>query len=146
MKIILSGSLDFTKEITEIAEKLERMGHCVTIPKTSEDIINKNVSFDTIMEEKSSGKIVERGIKIDAIRKYFHKIKESDALLVLNFDKKSVKNYIGGATLIEMGFAHALNKRLLLLNGIPDMHYTDEIRIMEPEVLEGRLDKLAGKE
>lgn len=36
------------------------------------------------------------------------KIKNVDALLVLNFDKENKKNYIGGATFIE-------NKRIYLM-------------------------------
>lgn len=34
----------------------------------------------------------------------------SDAILVLNYDKKGIKNYIGGNTLMEMGFAHVHDK------------------------------------
>ena len=145
MKITLSGSLAFTKEIKEMARKLEGMGHEVTIPMTSKDIIDNKVTLEKVMKEKEDGSIVDRGIKIDAIRKYYHKIKESDALLVVNMEKNSIKNYVGGATLIEMGFAHALEKKLFLLNGIPEMKYTDEIKIMNPVVLEGNLEGI-GKE
>ncbi len=142
MKIIISGSLDFTNQIKEISENLKNMGHEVKIPKTAEDIINKNLSLEKIIKEKNNGEIVKRGIQIDAIRKHYKKIKEADALLVLNFDKKSIRNYIGGATLIEMGFAHVLDKKIFLLNGIPRMSYTDEIEIMNPEVLNGNLGKI----
>jgi len=145
MKITLSGSLAFTNEIKGIARKLEGMGHEVTIPMTSKDIIDNKVTLEKIMQEKEDGSIVDRGMKIDAIRRYYHKIKESDGLLVVNMDKNSIKNYIGGATLIEMGFAHALEKGLFLLNGIPEMKYTDEIKIMNPVVLNGDLERI-GKE
>ena len=41
---------------------------------------------------------------------------------------------------LEMGFAHVLGKKIFLLNGIPDMHYKDEIRAMQPVVLDGDLN------
>ena len=34
-----------------------------------------------------------------------------------------------------MGFAHVLNKKIYLLNNIPEMSYSDEIRAMQPIVL-----------
>ena len=39
----------------------------------------------------------------------------ADAVLVLNYDKKGIKNYIGGNTLMEIGFAHVLNQKIFLL-------------------------------
>jgi len=48
----------------------------------------------------------------------------------------------GSMTLLEMGFAHILNKKIFLLNDIPEMIYTDEIEAMQPIVLNGDLTKL----
>lgn len=143
MKIALAGSIDFTEEIRIIAEKLRALGHEVTLPRTSEKIIKGNLRMKDILEEKRNGKIVDRGIEIDALRKYFRIIDESDVLLVVNLDKKGIENYIGGATLMEMGFAQVLDKKVFLLNGIPEMGYTDEIKIMQPVILGGTLEKLA---
>jgi predicted RNA-binding protein with PUA domain len=66
----------------------------------------------------------------------------SDAILVLNFDKNGVKNYIGGNTLMEIGFAHVHDKKIFLLNPIPDMPYKDEIEATDPVVLSGDLSKI----
>jgi len=142
MKIVISGSLDFTEEIKKTSNVLKELGHEVIIPKTSEDIINGSVSLEQIMKEKSDGSIVDRAMNLDIIRYYFNEIKNADAVLVLNIDKKNVKNYIGGATFMEMSFAHVLGKKLFLINDVPDMHYTDEIRIMHPAVLNGDLKKI----
>ena len=60
-----------------------------------------------------------------------------------NFDKHNIQNYIGGNTFLEMGFAHILKKPIYLLNEIPEMSYTDELRAMQPIVIKGDLLKIA---
>ena len=79
---------------------------------------------------------------LDILKYYFGKIGESNAILVLNLDKNGVKGYVGGSTFLEMGFAHVLWKKIFLLNEIPDMNYTDEIRAMKPIVLNGKLEEI----
>lgn len=43
-----------------------------------------------------------------------------DAVLTLNFDKNEKKNYIGGATFIEIYEAFMKNKKIYLYNEIPE--------------------------
>ena len=69
-------------------------------------------------------------------------MKNYDAVLVVNPKKKDIYSYIGGNTLIEMAFAHILNKPLYVLYQIPDMQYTSEILAMNPIVLDGNLEIL----
>ena len=77
------------------------------------------------------------------IRRYFHLIKESDAILVLNYEKSGIKNYIGGNTLMEIGFAHVNGKKIFLLNPPPaEVSYAEEIEAMMDFVLNGDLSKL----
>ena len=59
--------------------------------------------------------------------------------LVLNFEKNGVKNYIGGNTLMEIGFAYVHYKKIFLFNPIPDMHYKDELKAMEPIIINRKL-------
>jgi hypothetical protein len=142
MKITICGSLDFTHEIGKIKNELERAGHAVSIPFTSQAILDGEFSLEEIKNRKETGTIVERMIKHDVIKAHYEKIKSSDAILVPNFDKKGINNYIGGNTFLEMGFAHVLGRHVFLLNPIPKMHYTDEIRAMQPVVLSGDLSKV----
>lgn len=142
MKITICASLDFTYEIKRVAEDLAGQGYEVIIPKTAEMILKGKISLERIKKEKESGKIVKRAEKMGIMRYYFGKIKESDAILVLNYDKKGIKNYIGGSVFLEMGFAYVLGKKIFLLNEIPDMHYKDEIRAMKPTILNGQLRKI----
>jgi len=142
MKIAICASLDFTHEMKEFAERLEKLGHETILPKTSEIILKGEISLEWIKKEKESGQIHKRMQEHDVLRYYFEKIKESDAVLVPNLEKKCVKGYIGGNTFLEMGFAHVLGKKIFLLNGIPNMPYIDEIKVMRPIVLNGKLEDI----
>lgn len=68
------------------------------------------------------------------------KIKNVDALLVLNFDKENKKNYIGGATFLEMYNSFLENKKIYLFNDIPQGDLYDEIHGFEPTIISGNLD------
>jgi len=142
MKISICGSLNFTHEIERVADKLKTLGFEVSIPISSEKILRGEFSLDEIKNEKENGKFSERAIKFDSIRAYWKIIKESDAILIVNLNKNNIKNYIGGNSFLEMGFAHILNKKIFLLNEIPEMIYTDEIKAMQPIVTNGDFSKI----
>jgi hypothetical protein len=139
MKIAICGSLDFTYEIDALANRLREFGFEVSIPISSEKILRGEFSLDEIKREKKNGKFADRAIKYNSIRAYWEVIKGCDAILVANYDKKGVANYIGGNSFLEMGFAHVLEKKIFLLNEIPQMIYRDEIKAMRPIVLNGDL-------
>lgn len=149
MKIIICGSIDFTPKIKEVADVLSGQGHDIDIPFTSQRIINGELTLEDFLNEKNKngdGAFRERAlrkIKDDVIKRYYNKISESDAILVLNLEKKGISNYIGGNTFLEMGFAHVLDKTIYLYNNIPDLLYTDEINAMQPVILNGDLLSLS---
>lgn len=140
MKISIVGSLDFAQEMKEIAEKLLGLGFEVDLPPTAKMILENKISSEQIKIEKEAGVFSQRVVESDAIRRYWNIIQNSDAVLVVNFDKKGIKGYIGGNSFLEMGFAHVLNKKIYLLNQIPVMGYKDEIEAMQPIVLNGDLN------
>jgi hypothetical protein len=81
--------------------------------------------------------------KGDAIKKHFHKIEESEAILVANYEKKGIENYIGGNTFLEIGYAFGRGKKIFILNQLPvDSPYKEEILGMQPVVLDGDISKL----
>jgi hypothetical protein len=142
MKIAICGSLDFTYEIEKLANDLRKMKFEVCIPISSEKILKGEFSLKEIKKEKENGKFSDRAIKYDSIRAYWNIIKNCDYILVANYDKKGIKNYVGGNSFLEMGFAHILQKKVFLLNGIPEMIYSDEIKAMQPTALNGDLSKI----
>jgi len=146
MKIVICASCAFSDKIIEIADKLEKQGNQVDIPYVTKMIREKKVSFEKFKKEKEKyGDIKfreEHRDQVDLIKRYYNLIKESDAILVLNYDKKGVENYIGGSVLMEMGYAYVLDKKIYLLNDIPDMSYSDELKDMKPIVINGDLTKM----
>jgi len=143
MKITICGSISSTPKIKDISKNLAEMGIETKIPYTSGRIIRGEVALEDYLAE-----IRENGDKkfrdnTDVIKEHFEFIKNSDAILVVNIDKNGIKNYIGGNTLMEIGFAHVNDKKVFLLNPIPeDVPYVDEIKAMVDEVLNGDLKKI----
>lgn len=132
MKITICGSMTFAKDMLDVKQKLEQQGHNVTVPANTE--LHANGTFD--IENKWEK------VKLDVIRAYFEEIKHTDAILVINNDKNNIKNYIGGNSLIEIAFAHVLDKKIYLLNPVPNISYSDEIEAMSPVILNGELDNI----
>ena len=143
MNIVICASLDFTPQIKNVAAALRASGHDVTIPRTAGMIINGEVTLEDIKKEKATGTIVARTIRQDSIRSYYEKIKHADAILVLNYDKKGIVNYLGGNTLMEMALAFYLKKPIYMLNEVSsELLYKQEVMGMKPILLNGDLSKI----
>jgi predicted RNA-binding protein with PUA domain len=136
MKIVICGSMSASKEMVEVEEKLLVLGHTVVLPEFTHDY----AKMDTI--DKMHTESARNKVQYDLIREHFDKIKDGDAILVVNTNRKEIEGYIGGNSFLEMGFAHILNKPIYLLYQIPDMGYKDEIEAMEPILLNGDLNKI----
>ena len=143
MKIVICSSLNFTPQISDVAKRLQELGHEVIIPKTSEMILKGEITLEEIKKEKEQGGFVKRVIQQDSIRRYYEKIQATEAILVLNYDRQGIKNYIGGNTFLEIGFAHVLNKKIFLLNPTPEIeYYKIEIESTQPVILNGDLSRI----
>jgi hypothetical protein len=136
MKVAICASMVFAEKMVQAKRQLEEIGHIAFISQFAEGYLGKN--------EKEKEKLaVHDKNEHDAIRKFWSIIKKSDAVLVLNYDRKGIKNYIGGNTLMEIGFAHVLNKKIFLMNPIPDIEfYRSEIEAVRPVILEQDLHKI----
>lgn len=133
MKIVICASMSFAEKIFEIEKNLKDQGHEVFVHKNVEKHMEREFSSSENIRDKMEG---------DVIKVYFEKIKNSAAILVLNYDKNGIENYVGGNVFLEMGFAHVLNKKIFLLNEIPEISYKDEIVAMQPKILNGDLSKI----
>jgi len=129
MRLVICGSMQFGKEMIDLKERLETLGHTVALPGDTERYATGEKSHEGKWEK----------VEGDVIRTHYNKIVEADAVLVVNFTKNGVDNYIGGNGLIEMAFAHVLAKKIFLLYPVPKMSYADEIASMKPVVLDGDL-------
>jgi nucleoside 2-deoxyribosyltransferase len=136
MKVAICASMVFTAKMLEVKNQLKELGHEVHISSFVNEYVGKS--------EKEKEKItIYHKTQKDAIRKFFKKIKISDAILVLNYDRRGISNYIGGNTLMELGFAHVLEKKIFLMNPIPDIeYYRSEIEAVRPVIIYGDLTKI----
>jgi len=135
MKIFICCSKHFYNKIPEIKDKLEKMGHIITLPNSYDRPFNEEEMKKLGKEEHSKWKGEKLKLQID-------KVKQNDALLVLNFEKNGIQNYIGGATFLEMFKAWELEKKIFLFNQIPEGMLKDEIIGFNPIIIEGDLSKI----
>ena len=143
MNIVICSSIDFTKKIYEVYKILSLKNHKVHIPKTTQRIINNEFTLEDFKKEKkNNGDLKFRKLNNGPIKKYFNIIKNSDAILVINENKNNIKNYIGANTFLEIAFAHILNKKIYLLNPIPNQNLSDELKEMDITILNGDLNKI----
>jgi hypothetical protein len=139
MKITICGSVKFRKEMVDVRNLLDKIGHEGIIHQVMEDLaLGRNPELMKKVEENHAQVKREGGF----IKWYYDSIKNSDAILVLNYEKNGIKNYIGGNTLMEIGFAHVNDKKVFLLNPVPEVSYADEIKAMVDVVLDGDLKKI----
>lgn len=136
MKIGIIGSMQHTDKMLELYAKLKNLGHEPFITKFAQDMIGQND------EEIEDMKLHQKN-NLDAIREFWNLMQGADAVLVANYDKRGEKNYIGGNTLMEIGFAHVLNQKIYLLNPVPENpYYKTEIEAVKPIILNGDLTKI----
>jgi len=135
MKIFIICSKHFYDKIPKIKEELEKNGHIITLPNCYDDPKTEERFRNLGHKEHSKWKseMINHSLKV---------IGENDVVLVLNFEKNGVKNYIGGATFLEMYDAFKLNKTIYLYNDIPQEMIRDEIVAFDPILLRGDLSKV----
>ena len=139
MKILIICSKRFYGNIPNIKNELEQkniqvfLPNCFDDPKTEERMWNL-------------GKEKHQEFKAQMYKQSEETIKNMDAVLVLNFDKitdeKIEKNYIGGATFLEIYDAFRMNKKIYLYNDIPEGMLYDEIQGFAPIIINGDLSKI----
>lgn len=136
MRITVCGSMKFAKQMAETKKFLETRGHKAFVGP----LVNQYLDGQIRYQKGKEGARLK--IAHDLIRAHFKKIEKSDAILVLNYTKGRVKNYIGGNTLMEIGYAFYLGKKIYFLNPIPNQSYQEELVAMRPVILNGDLSKI----
>ena len=139
MKLLIICSKKFYPFIDKIKKELEKNNIEVFLPNCYED---------PTVEEKmwNLGSVEHQKFKAQMYKQSEDTISKMDAVLVLNYDKKVddkvIKNYIGGATFLEIYDAFRLNKKIYLYNEIPQGMLYDEIQGFSPIVINGDLSKI----
>jgi hypothetical protein len=136
MRIGIVGSMHFTEKMIEVKDDLLKIGHAAYLTSLAGEFIGKSD------EEKEIIKIYQKKKK-DAIREFWNLMQGGDAILVLNLKRKGIEDYIGGNTLMEIGFAYILNQKIFLYNPIPNIDiYKTEIEAVNPIIINGDLYRI----
>ena len=139
MKILVICSKNFYSKIEEVKQELEKRGNEIFLPNCYDDPTAEQRAWDLGVDEHQK-------FKAKMYKQSENTISKMDAVLVLNLDKekdgKILKNYIGGATFLEMYDAFRLGKKIYLYNDIPEGMLYDEIEGFGPTIINGDLNKL----
>ena len=139
MKIMICGSMTFSKEMMEAKKSLEKMGHSVSVPCNIELHLEDSGFVDNL--EHNLNHCVEN----NTIKRCFDLLAESDAVLFLNYPKNGIDGYMGTSSLMEIGIAYHLGKKIFLMNNIPHFNehrWAHEIKIIQPTILNGDLSRI----
>jgi len=139
MKIMLCGSMAFVHDMVKTKTQLDSMGHQAFVPHGSEPHLTDSGFVENLDDDLTFC------IENNVMKRNFDLVKDSDAILVLNKKRNGIDGYIGVSVLMEMAVAHHLNKKIFLLNDIPDHkkhRWSQEVRIMQPIILNGDLTKI----
>jgi nucleoside 2-deoxyribosyltransferase len=129
--IVICGSMKLKQKMSEVENKLKDLGFQVLLPNMTE------TGDYASMTEKEQYQFKNR-----MITDHFNKIRQGDAVLILNDRLKDTDNYIGANSFLEIGFAFSLGKKIFILNDLPQQPNTVEIGGMLPVCLKGDLTKI----
>jgi hypothetical protein len=138
MKIFIICSKKFYDKVPKIKKRLEDNGHKISLPNCFDDPATES-------RHRGLGREAHSKWKAEMLKHSTDVIENNDAVLVINFEKHGVKNYIGGATFLEMHDAFRLGKKIYLYNDIPEGILNDEIIGFDPIILDGDLEKIKWK-
>jgi hypothetical protein len=125
MRIFICCSKAFYGKVPEVQSRLEAAGHTITLPNSFDNPRREDEMRDLGVKQHSEW-------KAEMLRRQEQKIKANDAILVINLDKNGHRNYVGGATFLEMFKAFELGKKIFLYNDVPEGMLRDEIHAFEP--------------
>ncbi|MGE0793075.1 MAG: hypothetical protein AB7V77_02750 [Candidatus Woesearchaeota archaeon] len=122
MKLTIVGSIKFVDKYKEVKKYLEEKGHQIILPIKDE------------IEEP-----LPPEVKLKAMEVFNKNLKESDGILVMNYEKNNEPNYMGVNSLMEIGMAFNRGKKIFIFNSIPEF-CKDEVKAIGSVELNGNLD------
>ncbi len=134
MIVTLCGSCNFVEDMAKIKKVLEDQGHKVFAPEPL-------ITEEEYSQEYSKEKLLE--MKPIWTQNHFNKIKNSDAVLIVNNEKKGIKGYFGSNTLMELSVAFYLGKKIFLKNPFENNHpHYEEIIGLNSIILNNDLNEV----
>ena len=131
--------MKFVHDMVETKAELDKLGHEAFVPHGSEPHLTDSDFVENLDDNLTFC------IENNVMKRNFDLVGESDAILVLNKQRNNINGYIGVSALMEMAVAHHLDKKIFLLNDVPDHNqhrWAQEVRIMQPVIINGDLIKV----
>lgn len=129
--VAICGSMAHKSLWLPIIDELRAKGFSVSTPELSEAYDWSSFSDEEIIREK--GRL---------IRRHIANIEAAKCVLVANFEKNGIKDYIGSNSFLEMGAGFIFEKPIYLFNPVPKQDNYEEILALEPIVISGDLSKI----
>lgn len=120
MKIAIVGSIKTYPKILDVKKTLEKLGH---------SIVFYPVPFKSELTKK-----IKPSDKLKTMQRFNRTLPQADALLVMNLSQQGKPNHIGSNTLMEIGAAFYLGKKIFLYNPAPQF-FQDEAHAIGARVL-----------
>ena len=140
--ITICSSAAFYKQAVDTQNQLHELGCEVIVPITATRM-KESGDFDVSHYKTWFADANDYHKKAQLMRTHFTEVEKGDAILVLNYEKHGVQNYIGGNVLMEMSLAFWLNKPVFIINEVPEESvFEEEIRGMQPILLHGEAGAL----
>jgi len=137
--VTICASASFYPQIIELSYAIEAMGIRPVLPSTAEKMKHNGKENIEAVTDWSASPAGYHG-KALLIREHFGEIIGSDAILVANYEKHGMADYIGPNVLMEMAVAFERRKPIFILNECPEVSpFKDEILGLEPVFMAGNL-------
>lgn len=144
MRIAICSSALFARQSREVKEKLEKRGFEVFLYPQKVEVDGRTIDVGEYYEMRKNNPTKELlKIKRQLIDEHNEKIKNSDAILVLNLDRGENRGYVGGNTFLEMGIAYFLGKKVFIWKKpSQNLPYFEEIMALNPISIGENLEKI----
>lgn len=144
--ITICSSANFYEQAGKIQSELQAVeGYEVIVPAMAKEM-KRTGDYDVSHYKTWFADPGDYGKKAELMHGHFEEVDKADAILVLNYEKNGIQNYIGGNVLMEMALAFHAHKPIFILNEMPEEStYLEELWGMQPIILHGNIQDLPAK-
>src|SRR3989344_4262346 len=115
--IAICCSASFYRQALDVQVELRKRGFRVLIPLIA-NTMKRNGDFNIETYKTWHKDAADYTKKAKLMKAHFKKVIQSDAILVLNYEKNEMHGYIGGNGLMEMALAFHYKKPIYVLNPV----------------------------
>lgn len=112
MRVYILGSNSFMHKMVAVTDELISMGIDAHIAEHYRGLVSGAAASQGMRNLLDKGERAKIKQEFNTFKMHYKNILESDAILLVNDEKRGISNYIGGNVLIEMGQAFVNDKKI----------------------------------